>query len=153
MLHPPLLSRSWLVWVSISLLCVKARSRGTREVQTQAYRVEAVVSPEDEAKLISAGFSLSEIPGQAAARSLAQPSFNVYHSYDEPGMGIKDQLFEISRSNLNIAHIKTFGYSLQNRPLLVMRLANDKTGRNKPRVLFIATHHAVNGSRRKSPCV
>jgi hypothetical protein len=115
---------------------------GERELETQAYRVEAVVSPEEEIKLIAAGFSLSDIPGQPAFRSLAEPSYNVYRSFDEPGTGIKDQLYKISRAYKKIARVKTYGYSLQNRPLLVMRLTNDKAGRNKPRVLIIATHHA-----------
>lgn len=40
----------------------------------------------------------------------------VYHSFDEPGLGIKDQLHSIAKTYPHIARLKTIGYSIQGRP-------------------------------------
>jgi hypothetical protein len=116
---------------------------GPRGVATQSYRVEAVVSSIDMGKLGSQGFSWSEIPGKGPAKKIGEP-YDVYHSFDEPINGIKDQLRTIAATYPQIAQLKTFGHSIQNRPMLAMQLTNEKVGKKdgKPQVLFLATHHA-----------
>ncbi|MEJ2600687.1 MAG: M14 family zinc carboxypeptidase [Anaerolineales bacterium] len=116
---------------------------GPRGLATQTYRVEAVVSKIDLGKLGSEGFSWSEVPGKGPVKKIGEP-YNVYHSFDEPINGIKDQLRNIAATYPHIAQLKTFGHSIQNRPMLAMRLTNEKVGKKdgKPQVLFLATHHA-----------
>jgi len=116
---------------------------GPRGISMQTYNVEAVVSSIDEAKLGSQGFSWSVVPGKGPAKKIGQP-YKVYHSFDEPINGIKDQLRTIAATYPSIAQLKTIGKSIQNRPMLAMRLTNEKVGKKagKPQALFLATHHA-----------
>ena len=109
----------------------------------QTYSVEAVVSNLDETELGRDGFSWSEIPGKGPEKKIGEP-YEVYHSFDEPINGIKDQLRILAATNPKIAQLKTVGRSLQNRPMLVMRLTNEKIGKKdgKPQALFVCTHHA-----------
>ncbi|MEJ2349222.1 MAG: M14 family zinc carboxypeptidase [Anaerolineales bacterium] len=116
---------------------------GRLGIPMQTYRVEVVVSSIDESKLGREGFSWSEIPGKGPAKKIGEP-YEVYHSFDEPINGIKDQLHNIAATYPHIAQLKTIGHSIQKRPMLVMRLTNEKVGKKegKPQVLFVGTHHA-----------
>jgi len=131
--------------------------KGAKEAMGQTYRVEAVVSALDEIKLRKAGIQWSAT-AQAArlgGATATDVSETVYHSFDEPDLGIKDQLYAIAKAHPRITWLKTIGYSHQGRPLLAIRLSRyhhkcDKHGHGhycdhaygKPRVLFVATHHA-----------
>ncbi len=109
------------------------------------FRVEAVVSALDEIKLKKAGIKWSEVEQTTALSAMTAKAANetVYHSFDEPGLGIKDQLHSIAKTYPHIARLKTIGHSIQGRPLLAMRLSKSrKHDHRKPRVLFVATHHA-----------
>ena len=123
----------------------------------QSYRVEAVLSARDEIKLKKAGITWSAVQQASALRSMAAMSATetVYHSFDEPDLGIKDQLHAIAKTYPHITWLKTIGYSHQGRPMLAMRLSKHhwKCGKHghghycghaygRPRVLFVATHHA-----------
>jgi hypothetical protein len=114
---------------------------GPRGLPTQAYRVEAVVSARDEKKLASEKFSWSDKPGKGPVKKIGEP-YDVYRSFDEPINGIKDQLHTIAATYPHIAQLKSIGNSIQQRPILAMRLTNEKAGGGKPQVLFLATHHA-----------
>jgi len=114
---------------------------GPRGVPVHTYRVEAVASTFDERKLSSEGFSWSDVPGKGPVKKIGEP-YDVYHSFDEPINGIKDQLHKIAATYPHIAQLHTIGQSIQHRPLLAMRLTNEKAGGGKPQVLFLATHHA-----------
>jgi len=107
----------------------------------QTYRVEAVVSKLDEKKLSSEGFSWSDVPGRGPVKKIGEP-YDVYHSFDEPITGIRAQLRSINATYSHIAQLKTVGHSIQKRPMLVMRLTNEKIKEDKPQVLFVGTHHA-----------
>ncbi|UCD77053.1 MAG: hypothetical protein JSW26_16675, partial [Desulfobacterales bacterium] len=121
---------------------------------TKKYRIEAVVSAIDETKLKKAGIKWTSAQSAAAAQAMTtatakQAADSVYHSFDEPNLGIKDQLHQIAAQYPRIAHLTTIGYSTQNRPLLAMSLSSKfsrkKHGRwhwKKPEVLILATHHA-----------
>jgi len=116
---------------------------GPRGIPMQTYHVEAVISSIDAEKLSQSGFSWSDVPGQGPAKKIGEP-YQVYHSFDEPVYGIKDQLRTIAATYPKITQVKTFGHSIQNRPMMAMKLTNEKLGKKdgKPQVLIVATHHA-----------
>jgi hypothetical protein len=115
------------------------------------YRVEAVVSKRDEKKLQHQGFKwhlTAEKKALKPERRAQAAAATVYHSFDEPGMGIRDRLAQIAAEYPRLAKLETIGYSIQQRPLLALRLTAEG-GHNwwhrrhdKPEVLFLATHHA-----------
>jgi hypothetical protein len=107
----------------------------------KTYRVEAVVSALDERQLGREGFSWSDVPGRGPVKKIGEP-YDVYHSFDEPITGIRAQLRSINATYSHIAQLKTVGHSIQKRPMLVMRLTNEKIKEDKPQVLFVGTHHA-----------
>jgi hypothetical protein len=113
---------------------------GPRGFPMQTYRVEAVVSARDEKKLDSEKFRWADKPGKGPVKKIGEP-YDVYRSFDEPINGIKDQLHKIAATYPHIAQLKSIGNSLQQRPILAMRLTNEQGG-GKPQVLFLATHHA-----------
>lgn len=115
--------------------------KGPRGVPGQSFRVEAVVSALDEKKLDQGKFSWSDLPGKGPVKKIGEP-YDVYKSFDEPKTGIKAQLKKIHATYPHITQLKTIGHSIQKRPLLAMRLTNEKIKGKKPQVLFLATHHA-----------
>jgi hypothetical protein len=114
---------------------------GPRGVPMQTYLVEAVVSALDEKKLGRENFSWSDVPGKGPVKKTGE-SYDVYKSFDAPKTGIKAQLNKIKSTYPKISHLETFGYTNQERPMLAMRLTNEKIKGEKPQVLFVATHHA-----------
>jgi hypothetical protein len=115
--------------------------KGPRGVPLQTYRVEAVVSARDEKKLSREGFSWSDVPGKGPVKKIGE-EYDVYKSFDAPKNGIKAQLRKIHSTYPKLCQLKTIGHSIQNRPMLAMRLTNEKIKGQKPQVLFLATHHA-----------
>jgi hypothetical protein len=115
--------------------------QGPRGVPMQTYRVEAVVSALDEKKLGREGFSWSDVPGRGPVKKIGE-EYDVYKSFDAPKNGIKAQLNKIKATYPHICQLKTIGHSGQKRPMLAMRLTNEKIKGEKPQVLFLATHHA-----------
>lgn len=115
--------------------------KGPRGVPMQTYRVEAVVSAMDEKKLGREKFSWSDLPGKGPVKKIGEP-YDVYKSFDAPKTGIKAQLKKIHATYPHITQLKPIGHSIQKRPLLAMRLTNEKIKGKKPQVLFLATHHA-----------
>lgn len=114
---------------------------GPRGVPFQSYRVQAVVSALDQKKLGFEGFSWSDVPGKGPVKKIGD-EYTVYKSFDAPRNGIKAQLRSIHSNHQKICQIKTIGYSIQDRPLLAMRITNEKIKGEKHQVLFLATHHA-----------
>ena len=115
--------------------------KGKRGIPVQTYRVEAVVSARDEKQLRNEKFNWSDLPGKGPVKKIGEPH-DVYHSFDQPISGIKAQLHKIAATYPKICQLKTIGHSIQKRPMLVMRLTNEKIKGDKPQVLFVATHHA-----------
>ncbi len=114
------------------------------------YRVEAVVSKKDEKKLRRQGIKWRQVAekkalsGQARAQAAAA---TVYHSFDEPETGIRDRLTRIATDYPSLTKLETIGHSLQERPLLALRIGAKSSNwwsapRRKSEVLFLATHHA-----------
>ena len=115
------------------------------------YRVDAVISVRDETKLRRHGFNWRTAAEKKALKAAPQArvAATVYHSFDEPGTGIHDQLVRIAAEHPRLALLETIGHSLQQRPMLALRLTGKKNRRpwmwghhRKPEVLFLATHHA-----------
>ena len=115
--------------------------KGPRGVPMQTYRVEAVVSARDVKKLDREKFSWSDVPGKGPVKKIGE-EYDVYKSFDAPKNGIKAQLRKIHSTYPKLCQLKTIGHSINNRPLLAMRLTNEKIKGQKPQVLFLATHHA-----------
>jgi hypothetical protein len=114
---------------------------GPRGVPMQTYRVEAVVSALDQKKLGVEGFSWTDVPGRGPVKKIGE-EYQVYKSFDAPRNGIKAQLNKIKATYPHICQLKTIGHSIQGRPMLAMRLTNEKIKGKKAQVLFLATHHA-----------
>ena len=114
---------------------------GKQGLPQKTYRVEAVVSKLDEKELGREGFSWSDVPGKGPVKKIGEP-YEVYHSFDEPINGIRAQLNKIKAEYPHIAQLRTIGHSIQKRPMLVMRLTNEKIKGDKPQVLIVGTHHA-----------
>ena len=115
--------------------------KGPRGGPIQTYRVEAVVSALDEKKLAREKFSWSDVPGKGPVKKIGE-EYDVYKSFDAPKNGIRAQLNKIKATYPKVCQLKTIGHSIENRPLLAMRLTNEKIKGQKPQVLFLATHHA-----------
>ena len=125
----------------------KLEDAGKRELKAARYRVEAVVSSKDEKKLAREGldWSIAVSRRRAMAAEAMRTAESVYHSFEEPTLGIKDQLYQITADYPDISYLTTIGYSIQSRPLLAMCLSkkNARRGRRaKPELLILATHHA-----------
>ena len=106
--------------------------KGPRGVPMQTYRVEAVVSARDEKKLAREGFSWSDVPGKGPVKKIGE-EYDVYKSFDAPKNGIKAQLNKIKATYPHICQLKTIGHSINKRPLLAMRLTNEKIKGQNPR--------------------
>ena len=115
--------------------------KGPRGGPIQTYRVEAVVSSLDLKKLKREQFSWSDVPGKGPVKKIGE-EYDVYKSFDAPKNGIKAQLNKIKATYPKICQLKTIGHTTQKRPMLAMRLTNEKIKGEKPQVLFLATHHA-----------
>jgi hypothetical protein len=114
---------------------------GPRGVPVQTFRVAAVVAEKDEKLLSQANFSWSEVPGRGPTHKIGSP-YDVYHSYDEPLTGVRAELRKIKADYPHLAQLKTIGETLHDRPILALRLTNEKIKGDKPQVLFHATTHA-----------
>lgn len=114
---------------------------GPRGVPFQTYRVEAVVSTRDVQKLTQEGFNWSEIPGKGPTHKVGTP-YDVYNSYDEPISGIRAQVQRTASTYPHLAQARSIGHTVQNRPIMAIRLTNEKVAGDKPQVLFHATTHA-----------
>jgi hypothetical protein len=116
-------------------------SEGARGLDSPTYRVEAVISIQQGQTLDEDGFSWEEVPGRGPTHKIGSP-YDVYHSFDEPILGIKAQLRTLASSYPQLTALRTIGQSVERRPLLAMRLTNEQIRSDKPEVLFIATTHA-----------
>ena len=110
--------------------------------QTQSqYRVDAVATAAQTLKLGGEEFTWSEVPGKGPTHKIGSP-YDVFHSYDEPKTGVKAQILKMAADYRHLAQVKPYGKSVQKRPLLAVRLTNEKIKGKKPQVLFHATTHA-----------
>ncbi len=141
-----------LARMGIDIAAVRRIESKSADLQ-DTFRVEVVLSSRDEKKLKTAGIEWQEVQRninspKAMSSFVADPTDTVYHSFDESGVGIKDRIYQVAAEYPNIVELETIGYSIQNRPLLALRLSkkNKHFGnshkKRKPEVLILATHHA-----------
>lgn len=114
-------------------------TEGPRGLRLPTYQIEAVISALDQKKLKDYEWNWSDLQLKGA-RQLSGQTYKIYHSFDEPNTGIKAQLLKIQAKHRLIARLKKIGHTIQNRPILAMRLGTRRP--KKPQVLFLATHHA-----------
>ncbi|MGH2901213.1 MAG: M14 family zinc carboxypeptidase, partial [Solirubrobacteraceae bacterium] len=79
---------------------------------------------------------------RAAIQATAAGS--VFRSFDEPG-GIRDELYDVARSNPQLAKLEVLGRTHQGREYLALKLTQGARGiadGKRPAVLYVATHHA-----------
>ncbi|WP_020407613.1 M14 family metallopeptidase [Hahella ganghwensis] len=136
-----------------------------RDVSTdkkRKLRYEVVLSVKDKAKLAKEGIKWSAIAAQAQLRSfsISGASDTVYHSFDEPDLGVKDTLFKMAEDYPDLVTLYSIGESVQGRPLIMVKLGKknwwdrwfdrgpvlkehgDRRRSYKPEVLYVAAHHA-----------
>ncbi|MCP3944856.1 MAG: zinc carboxypeptidase [Desulfobacteraceae bacterium] len=133
-----------LAGMGIDIASVKKTDTKDDLSQT-SIRVEAVVSKHDQKKLEKAGFKWNDLINRAAKKQMLRATTeSVYHSFDEPTLGIKDQLYKIAETYPDITDLEVIGYSTKDRPMIAMHITNEASPffKKKKEVLFLATHHA-----------
>ncbi|OZG72311.1 carboxypeptidase [Hahella sp. CCB-MM4] len=129
-------------------------------------RYEVVLSAKDKAKLAKAGIKWNAVVAQAQAQarsfSIASVSDTVYHSFDEPELGIKDSLYKMAEDYPDLVSLYSIGETVQGRPMIMVKVGKkgwwdrwfdrgpvlkEHGDRShsfgfKPEVLYVATHHA-----------
>ena len=144
--------------LGLDITAIRHRSSGKihdGKSDSGPFDVETVISDIDSRTLKKLGFSWRDFVPKALPASTPQSSAKslsaneevetVYHSFDEPGLGIKDQLSEIEKTFPDLIKLQTIGYSIQNRPIIGVKVTKKtkKRGRKqKPKVLYHATTHA-----------
>jgi hypothetical protein len=114
-----------------------------QNINAAHYRIEAVVSETDLDKLNALGLNWQFAQTTAKSKSARGAAGSVYHSFDEPDIGMKARIYQVAEQYPDIAKLKVFGHSINGRELLAVKLgANTKHRRKKPEVLIVATHHA-----------
>ena len=109
------------------------------------FSITAAISTRDKAKLRKAGIPWVKIASTRDGDT-AEDSYVVYRSFDDSHGGIRVQLEQFADSYPDIVTLREIGKSIQGRPILALRITGnpDRAGclKQKPAVLFLATHHA-----------
>lgn len=109
------------------------------------YTITAAVSARDKEKLVHAGIPWVKITDTRAGDA-TEDSYVVYRSFDDPYEGIRIQLEQVADTYPDIVTLHEIGISVQGRPIIALRITGnpDRRGflKQKPGVLFLATHHA-----------
>ncbi len=143
-----------------------ANVRDLSTVKGRKLRFEVVLSDKDKSKLKKAGikWTAATVATQAQARSfsIAAAGTPVFHSFDEPELGVKDTLYAMAEKYPNLISLYNIGESVQGRPLIIAKVGkkswwdtwfdrgpvlkdHPRHGHHhshKPEVLYVATHHA-----------
>jgi hypothetical protein len=113
-------------------------------------RADAVLTESQRDKVAAAGVKVTltrnskgqTVTEQAAA--MAVGGFQVWRSWDEPG-GIRDELFDVARSNPQLVKLEVLGRTYQGRELIALKLtqgARDVPDGSRPAVLYSSNQHA-----------
>lgn len=82
--------------------------------------------------------------GQARGLALAEPRFNVWRSWGEPG-GLEDEMREIAAEHPSLTKLVKFGTSTQGEDLLALKVtknANQLKDGRRPTVIYASLQHA-----------
>jgi hypothetical protein len=115
---------------------------GARGLEVARYRVDLVVDAADRQKLAEQGYELSDPPRDSRSRKPRDDGYEVYDDFDNPRDGILAQLQQLQAAHPTLTKLERIGRSLEGRPILAVRLTNERVRGDKPAVLFHATTHA-----------
>ena len=104
-------------------------------------RAVIVVSPETEAQLAAHGFRTQALGVARVTTGAAADTFHSFHSFDNPGTGIRATLAAWAAANPSI-HVDSVGASYEGRPILAVKIGPPDDSPTRPNVLFLGTHHA-----------
>ncbi len=104
-------------------------------------RAVIVVSPETEAQLAAHGFRTQALGVARVTTGAAADTFHSFHSFDNPGNGIRATLAAWAAANPSI-HVDSVGASYEGRPILAVKIGPPDDSPTRPNVLFLGTHHA-----------
>jgi len=140
-----------------------ANVRDLKVKKGRKLRFEVVLSEKDKAKLAKADIKWSAVvASKAQARRFPIAPTSVFHSFDEPVLGVKDTLYAMAEKYPNLISLYSIGESVQGRPLMIAKLGRKYWWESlfdrgpvlkehprhshhfghKPEVLYVATHHA-----------
>jgi murein tripeptide amidase MpaA len=100
-----------------------------------------VVSPETEARLTQRGYRATPPALARVPTAVAEDTFRTFHSFDNPGNGIRATLVAWAAADTQI-HVDSVGASYEGRPILAVKIGSGSDDPGRPNVLFMATHHA-----------
>ena len=106
-----------------------------------AERAVIVVSPETELQLAQRGFRTRALSVARVTTGAAADTFHAFHSFDNPGNGIRATLAAWAASD-TLIHLDSVGASYEGRPILAVKLGPPDDSPTRPNVLFLGTHHA-----------
>ena len=104
-------------------------------------RAVIVVSPQTEAQLAAHGFRTQALGVTRVTTGTAADTFHAFHSFDNPGNGIRATLGAWAAANTSI-HVDSVGATFEGRPILAVKIGPPDDSPTRPNVLFLGTHHA-----------
>jgi len=109
------------------------------------FSITAAIAARDKAELRKAGIPWVHIESTSDGDT-AEDSYVVYRSFDDPHGGIRVQLEQFADTYPDIVTLHEIGKSIQGRPIIALRITGNPDTvvffKQKPAVLFLATHHA-----------
>jgi len=104
-------------------------------------RAVIVVSPQTEAQLAARGFRTQALGVARVTTGAAADTFRAFHSFDNPGNGIRATLAAWAAAN-TLIHVDSVGATYEGRPILAVKIGPPDDSPIRPNVLFLGTHHA-----------
>ena len=104
-------------------------------------RAVIVVSPQTEAQLAAHGFRTQALGVARVTTGAAADTFRAFHSFDNPGNGIRATLAAWAAAN-TLIHVDSVGATYEGRPILAVKIGPPDDSPIRPNVLFLGTHHA-----------
>ena len=122
-------------------------ARGFDVIDTRGGDAIVVGDSVERARLVSEGFTVEIVARPVGSRmpaaGRATPTLpTVYRSFDDPVRGIRAFVDSLRRANPARVHVDTIGFSVEGRPLLVVKVGSADDSPSRPNVLYMATYHA-----------
>jgi len=104
-------------------------------------RAVIVVSPQTEAQLAAHDFRTQALGVARVTTGATADTFHAFHSFDNPGNGIRATLTAWAAAN-TLIHVDSVGATYEGRPILAVKIGPPDDSPTRPNVLFLGTHHA-----------
>jgi hypothetical protein len=131
-------------WQRLSTSGLDAGELSRRPAPGGRTTVEAILGPEQAARLTAAGLPLRVKPSSARTRALRSQAPAVFRRYDGPG-GIREELSAAAARYPRLVKLETIGRTLRGVPIQAVKVTVDATsvpdGR-RPSVLYLGAQHA-----------